>query len=197
MIRINLRPIRISKRQEAVRKELIVGGVGLTALLVVAMFFYTMLGSEVGRVKGENASMKQELDQLSKTVRRVEEVDEMKAELQTKLGVIGELKARKLGPVHMMDELSTATPEKLTLTGLSEKDGRLLLEGFALNHEIIAQFNSNLEMSEWFDEVFLISIEEEEQEGFRFQSFSIQGELVVPGQDNNDASADGSQGGGD
>ena len=41
-------------------------------------------------------------------------------------------------------------------------------------------------MSDWFDEVFLIAIEEEEQEGFRFQSFSIQGDLVVPGQDNDE-----------
>ena len=91
----------------------------------------------------------------------------------------------------MMDEISTATPEKLTLTGLSEQDGRILLEGFALNHEIIAQFNSNLEMSDWFDEVFLIAIEEEEQEGFRFQSFSIQGDLVVPGQDKDDSETGG------
>jgi type IV pilus assembly protein PilN len=116
-------------------------------------------------------------------VKRVEEVDAMKTDLETKLGVINTLKARKAGPVHMMDEISIATPEKLTLTGLSEKDGRILLEGFALNHEIIAQFNSNLEMSDWFDEVFLIEIEEEETEGFRFQSFSIQGELIVPGQE--------------
>jgi type IV pilus assembly protein PilN len=183
MIRINLRPIRISKRQEAVRRELIVGGVGLFSMLVVVYAFFTMLGGEVNRVKGENASMKQELDQLSKTVKRVEEVDALKIDLETKLGVINTLKARKAGPVHMLDEISTASPEKLTLTGLSEKDGRILLEGFALNHEIIAQFNSNLEMSDWFDEVFLIEIEEEETEGFRFQSFSIQGELVVPGQD--------------
>lgn len=191
MIRINLRPVRISKRQEAVRRELILGGIGLAAMFVVVFFFYTVLGSEVSRVKAENASMKQELDQLSKTVARVEEVDAMKQELETKLNVINDLKARKAGPVHMMDEISTATPEKLTLTGLSEQDGRILLEGFALNHEIIAQFNSNLEMSDWFDEVFLIAIEEEEQEGFRFQSFSIQGDLVVPGRDNDETERGG------
>jgi type IV pilus assembly protein PilN len=119
----------------------------------------------------------------------------MKTDLETKLGVINTLKARKAGPVHMMDEISIATPEKLTLTGLSEKDGRILLEGFALNHEIIAQFNSNLEMSDWFDEVFLIEIQEEETEGFRFQSFSIQGELIVPGQEE-DALKKNEEGGG-
>lgn len=183
MIRINLRPVRISKRLESVRRELLIGSIGLVGLSLAALAFYSMLGGEVEKVKGENASMKQELDQLSKTVKRVEEVDAMKVDLQTKLGVINTLKARKAGPVHMMDEISIATPEKLTLTGLSEKDGRILLEGFALNHEIIAQFNSNLEMSDWFDEVFLIEIEEEETEGFRFQSFSIQGELIVPGQE--------------
>jgi type IV pilus assembly protein PilN len=191
MIRINLRPIRISKRQEAVRRELIVGGVGLGAMIVVVYFFYSMLGGEVDRVKGENLGMEQELDKLSKLVKRVEEVDALKTDLETKLGVINTLKARKAGPVHMMDEISTASPEKLTLTGLSEKDGRILLEGFALNHEIIAQFNSNLEMSDWFDEVFLIEIEEQETEGFRFQSFSIQGELVVPGQNEPEKETEG------
>ena len=195
MIRINLRPVRISKRQESVRRELIIGGIGLTGLLLAAFALYSILGGEVDKVKGENASMKQELDQLSKTVKRVEEVDAMKADLETKLGVINSLKARKAGPVHMMDEISTATPEKLTLTGLSETDGRILLSGFALNHEIIAQFNSNLEMSDWFDEVFLIEIEEEETEGFRFQSFSIQGELVVPGQDDADGNKNAEGGG--
>jgi len=162
---------------------LIVGAVGLSAMMLVVIFFYFMLGGEVNRVKGENASMNQELDQLSKTVKRVEEVDAMKTELETKLSVINSLKKRKEGPVHMMDEISTATPEKLTLTGLSEQNGRILLEGYALNHEIIAQFNSNLEMSDWFDEVFLIEIAESEEEGYRLQSFSIQGELVVPGQE--------------
>ena len=88
MIKINLRPIRISKRQEAVRRELVVGAVGLSAMMLVVLFFYVMLGGEVDRIKGENASMKQELDQLSKTVKRVEEVDAMKAELETKLSVI-------------------------------------------------------------------------------------------------------------
>jgi type IV pilus assembly protein PilN len=195
MIRINLRPVRISKRQESVRRELLIGAIGLTGLLLGAFALYSMLGGEVDKVKGENASMKQELDQLSKTVKRVEEVDAMKADLETKLGVINSLKARKAGPVHMMDEISTATPEKLTLTGLSETDGRILLEGFALNHEIIAQFNSNLEMSDWFDEVFLIEIEEEETEGFRFQSFSIQGELVVPGQEEADGKKNAEGGG--
>jgi type IV pilus assembly protein PilN len=195
MIRINLRPVRISKRQESVRRELLIGAIGLTGLLLGAFALYSILGGEVDKVKGENASMKQELDQLSKTVKRVEEVDAMKADLETKLGVINSLKARKAGPVHMMDEISTATPEKLTLTGLSETDGRILLEGFALNHEIIAQFNSNLEMSDWFDEVFLIEIEEEETEGFRFQSFSIQGELVVPGQEEADGKKNAEGGG--
>jgi type IV pilus assembly protein PilN len=195
MIRINLRPVRISKRLEAVRRELLIGSIGLAGLFLAAFAFYSMLGGEVEEVKGENASMKQELDQLSKTVKRVEEVDAMKTDLETKLGVINTLKARKAGPVHMMDEISIATPEKLTLTGLSEKDGRILLEGFALNHEIIAQFNSNLEMSDWFDEVFLIEIQEEETEGFRFQSFSIQGELIVPGQEE-DALKKNEEGGG-
>tara|TARA_B110000037_G_C17018107_1_gene464099 strand:- start:26 stop:622 length:597 start_codon:yes stop_codon:yes gene_type:complete len=180
MIRINLLPIRISKRQEAVRQEVLLSGIGLAVVLGVGVFFSTQLSSDIGEAKANNATMNQEIEVLNQTVRRVEEVDQLRAELQLKLDIISELKATKSGPVHMLAELSLATPEKLTLSKLHEEDYQISLEGYALSPEVISDFMTNLDTSIWFEEVYLIEMEGEVQDGRRLNTFTIQATFVLP-----------------
>ena len=180
MIRINLLPIRISKRQEAVRQEVLISGLGLAGFLGVGMFFSVQVGADIDGVKADNATMSQEIEVLNQTVRRVEEVDQLRAELQLKLDIISELKATKSGPVHMLAELSLATPEKLTLTELHEEDYQISLEGYALSPEVISDFMTNLDTSIWFEEVYLIEMEGEVQDGRRLNTFTIHATFKLP-----------------
>lgn len=180
MIRINLLPIRISKRQEAVRQEVLFSGIGLAVVLGVGVFFSTQLGADIGETKANNATMNQEIEVLNQTVRRVEEVDQLRAELQLKLDIISELKATKSGPVHMLAELSLATPEKLTLSKLHEENYQISIEGYALSPEVISDFMTNLDTSIWFEEVYLIEMEGEVQDGRRLNTFTIQATFVLP-----------------
>jgi type IV pilus assembly protein PilN len=182
MIRINLLPIRISKRQEAVRQEVLFSGFGLAIILGVGIFFSVQVGADIDAVKADNATMSQEIEVLNQTVRRVEEVDQLRAELQLKLDIISELKATKSGPVHMLAELSLATPEKLTLTELHEEDYQISLEGYALSPEVISDFMTNLDTSIWFKDVYLIEMEGEVQDGRRLNTFTIQATFVLPGE---------------
>jgi type IV pilus assembly protein PilN len=108
-------------------------------------------------------------------------MEELKADLERKLGVIKQLKANKTGPVHMLDQLSEATPEKLQLISLDEKQGKIQLTGVAVNNEVISQFMSNLERSEYFTDVFLNEIDQSEKDGVKLKDFSIRSRLVVPG----------------
>ena len=82
----------------------------------------------------------------------------------------------------MLDEISNATPEKLTLTSLREERRRLSIQGYAVSNEVISQFLSQMELSDWFDEVYLIEIDQEEQDGYKLKTFSITAQLVVPGE---------------
>jgi type IV pilus assembly protein PilN len=182
MIRINLLPLRVSKRQEAVRQEVLLSGMGLAVFLGVGVFFSMQVGASIGDVKADNATMSQEIEVLNQTVRRVEEVDQLRAELQLKLDIITQLKATKSGPVHMLAELSLATPEKLTLTELHEEDYQISLEGYALSPEVISDFMTNLDTSIWFEEVYLIEMEGEVQDGRRLNTFTIQATFVLPGE---------------
>ena len=97
------------------------------------------------------------------------------------------MKLNKHGPVHLLDELSNATPEKLTLTGLQEQKRNLSITGMAVSNEVISQFLSNMEQSDWFDDVYLIEIDQDEQNGYKLKTFSITARLIVPGIRDNEA----------
>ena len=194
MIRINLLPIKTSRRQEAVKGELVMAGVAAGAVLVVLLGLQFVLTSRVGTIEAENAVLNTELKQLEASVKDVENLEQMKADVMKKLGVINRLKANKSGPVHMLDQLSQATPEKLQLQSLDERDGRIELTGIAVSNEVISQFLSNLERSEYFTDVFLNEIDQSDKDGVKLKDFSITARLVVPGAEADPAPEAGSEG---
>lgn len=181
MIRINLLPVKISRRQEAVRSELMLAGVVGGVLVAVMAAAFISVQSRVNTVRAENADLQEEIRRVEEIAKDVQKKEELKVELQRKLGVIKQLKASKSGPVHMMDELSLATPEKLQLQQLDEQSRRLQLTGVAVSNEVISQFLTNLEQSEYFDDVFLNAIDQVDEEGVKLKNFSISARLVVPG----------------
>lgn len=179
MIRINLLPVRESRRLESVKRELAFGGLVAVVLLAACVAAFVLIQARVSDVKARNAVLEQEIKNLKAIVARVDEVDALKQELQKKLDVIGELKTNKKGPVHMMDELANATPEKLTITGLQERNRQLTMVGYAVSNEVISQFLSNLEQSDWFEDVYLIEIDSSEIDGYTVREFSVTARLVV------------------
>ncbi len=181
MIRINLLPVRVSRRQEQARRDLLIGALVLLVVVVVCAVLFVVQQARLSDLRATNAALKTDIENLKRIVAQVDETDKLNQELQRKLDVIRRLKASKTGPVRMLDELSSATPERLHLTSLEEKNGQVTLEGAAVSNEVISQFLSNLEQSEWFDDVFLIEIDQEEVQGYKLKTFSVTARLVVPG----------------
>ncbi len=181
MIRVNLLPIRKSRRAEALRTELTLAGLALLALVLIIAVVQVWTQLSIGEAQAENARLKNKIEEMKAVVTRVEEIEALKADLQKKLQVIKELKANKAGPVRLLDELAQATPEKLQLTSLEEKEGLIKLAGVSVSNEVISQFLSNLEGSEYLREVYLNAIEQKDVDGVKLKSFSVTMRLIVPG----------------
>ena len=181
MIRINLVPQKRNRRQEAVRGELtFVGGGGVLLVLLLGLVHGVAM-ARINSLASENAALEREINQMKEVVKEVDEAERFKADLQRKLHVIKQLKANKSGPVRMLDELAMSTPDKLQLVSLEETSSRLKITGISVSNEVISQFLSNLEQSEYFTDVYLNAIDQTEQEGVRLKSFSITARLVMPG----------------
>ena len=181
MIRINLLPVRSTKRHEAVKRELTWGGIGagVLGLLLAGFLFVTV--SSVSAAQSTNKRLERDLANLDAVIAAVDTLEKQNEDLRTKLSVIEGLRKDKTGPVHLMAEVSNAIPDKASLTLLKEEDRKLTLQGLAGANEVISQFLINLEKSEWLTEVYLISIDQDEIEGFNLKTFVISAQLTVPG----------------
>ena len=183
MIRINLLPIRHSRRQEQVRNEMVVAGFGLGIVCVGMGVMYMLVANQVSAAQESNDLLKKQINKTKQVVAEVDEQERLAQDLRTKLGVIMGLKANRVGPVHMLDELSQATPERLQLRSVEEDNRKVGVTGVAVTNEVISQFLSNLEESDYFSEVYLNAIDQTEIGGIKLKEFSITAKLVVPGFD--------------
>ncbi len=75
MIRINLLPIKTSRRQEEVRNELILTGLGGAVAILVVVVLLVIQGAQVNRVKAENAKLQRDIEHKEEILREVEEME--------------------------------------------------------------------------------------------------------------------------
>lgn len=159
MIKINLLPVRTSKKQEAARREALLALAGGAVALFAGLALWGVTQVQLSSVLSENQTLQNEIDRLSADAKRVDEMEKFEQDLQRKLDVIDELRAKKTGPVHMLDDMSTAAPERLTLTRLTEKSENLEIEGIAVSNSVISEYLRALDASPYFEQVFLKDIE--------------------------------------
>lgn len=183
MIRINLLPVRQNRRLEAARRDLLLSILGGVAVLGLTFAGWAALNVQLAAQQSKNAALKEEVEKLQADVAKVDEIEKLQKELKQKLGVIDGLRARKQGPVHMLDDLATSSPDNLRLTALEQKGNDLKISGVSVNNETISQFLRALDASPYFGDVFLQDIESTAPDpdfGAELKAFRLSAKLTVP-----------------
>jgi type IV pilus assembly protein PilN len=155
MIRINLLPVRVSKKKAAGKQQLL-----LFALLILAGFVGNFVWSST-RAADLNArqakvrSTREEIAQLDRIIGEVKNIKEQQAALREKLDILAQLKANRSGPVRVLAGLAELTPKRLSLTKLDEKGGALTFTGVAATIDDVSEFMSALKANPHFSAVEL------------------------------------------
>ena len=147
MLRINLLPVKASKKHEGVRQEL-VASLGLIVVVGCGLYVWsTSASSDLSAMDTRIATVRQEIAQLKQDVVRVEDFKTKADVLEKKIAVITKLQEQRTGPAHLLDDLAVILNEqkKVWLTKLAEGGGKLTLEGGAMEHENISDFQLALE----------------------------------------------------
>ena len=179
MIRVNLLPVRVSRRFEAVKNEVTIASIVALAMLVGAGAFHYTVMSDVSKEEEFVYTWRSKVKKKQKTIQRVSDLKAKAAELEGRKQVINRLKAQKLGPVRMLDEIAKAAPDKLRLLSIEEKAGEVSLLGRATSNDVIAEFAHKLDNSPFFEEVYINTSEQEIEENVKVKEFSITARLVV------------------
>ena len=155
MIRINLLPVRVSKKATAGKQQIV-----LFVALIVAGYIGNFLwaqsrGAEVKSRVQKVQKTREEIVQLDRIIGEVKNIKDQQAALREKLDILGELKANRSGPVKVMDALATLTPKRLWITKLDEKGGNAVLTGQATTFDDVSNFMTALKGNPQFANVEL------------------------------------------
>jgi type IV pilus assembly protein PilN len=155
MIRINLLSV---DRERTKRTALIPAGQRVTlaaslivlgTFLFVGWWFWSLHQASV-RVDDDLARGEREMQQLRSVLAQVQKFESSKAQLQQRVTLIEQLRRGQSGPVHILDEIVKAVPDRLWLTELTQKGDDIVLAGMTTSFTGLSDFVANLEGSKWF-----------------------------------------------
>lgn len=182
MIKINLLPKgREAKKKEGIREQIVV-------LVTAVVILFLLIGVLHSRIKGQITSTqkmiietKAEITRLDNLIKEVNDIEVKRKNLQDKLTVIENLEKGRVGSVMFMDKMSQMIPEKLWLTALTESQGRVNLNGYAIDNQTVAKFIDNLEKSDVFHEVIFGSSNQIMYEKYKMVNFNLSLKASLPG----------------
>lgn len=180
MIYINLLPVRAAQKKEKLREQIIIL---VISLLLVVGACGAIYGALLGKISDEKVAIQkkeQEIARLKKDIGEVGRFKKLQEELRGKLDILEKLTAGKTGPVHLLEELSNAVPEKLWVDAFKEADGVISLSGVALNEETIAEFLQKLEASPYYEQVELKLVDQVVKSKIKLHKFDISCRVEVP-----------------
>jgi len=155
MIRINLIPVRVTKKELAIRNQAVVAGIVLVTALGSIGFLHVNITGQISATEKNITETQRKLKELETTVKKIEQFKAQKADLEKKLDIIAKLVAGRSGPVSLMLELSLSSPEKLWINKLSIKGSSMELAGIADTEKTIIDFSQNLKQQKHISDVQL------------------------------------------
>jgi type IV pilus assembly protein PilN len=176
MMHINLLPVKAARKQVNARQELFIL-LGVFIAVLAALYAFSMVvDSGIAEAQERVAGVQRELEKVKQGVARVQEF-KTKAELfERKLKVVDDLKQKKFGPAHMLDDLAAILTDekKVWLTRIDEQNGSLTLEGCAMEHQDISEFQRALERrSTLFKSIKLGNVSTVRKEGVSYVEFRL------------------------
>jgi type IV pilus assembly protein PilN len=181
MLQINLLPVREARRKEDLRQLLMLSTFMLLLVGAAIGFIHSNLSEEISLSNGRIHQMQRDIDQYKPQLDQVVAFRAKKSELENKIGVIEELDHARSGPVRLLSELASRTPERLWLTSLSTKGSVIMMKGQSLDNDLLALFLRRLGESAYFEDVDLDKTELGNQRGgLRLMNFSVRAVLVNP-----------------
>lgn len=158
MIRINL----LAAERGAAKKTRAAGGVTtaqrvtigaaliLLSTLVTMGWWYWSLHERSARADEEIIAAETKAQQLRSVLAQVQKYETRKAVLQQRVTLIEQLRKGQSGPVHILDEVSKALPDRLWLVSMAQHDRDFTFDCRTTSLTGVSDFVANLEASSWF-----------------------------------------------
>ena len=173
MIRINLLPVRVSKKKVAGRQQLLLMALVVILALILNWIWTTSRASELASREAKLKRTRDDIAQLERIIGEVKNIKAQQAALKEKLEVLDRLKAGRSGPVKLLDQLAQIMPKRLELKKMDEKAGVITFDGSAATIDDVSEFMAALKNTPYFSNVELKRTTAATHNGFRAVDFLV------------------------
>jgi type IV pilus assembly protein PilN len=156
MIRINLLATErraakaVASGIQAGQKMMVIGSLVLILTAVGIGWRYWALDQQKAEVVREIESARREEARLQEILKQVQEFENRRKMLESRVALIDELRKGQTAPVHMVDQISRALPDMTWLSSMQQSGYTVTLQGRCLSLTSLSDFIGNLEASRFF-----------------------------------------------
>ena len=158
MIRINLLPMT-----EQVKPKVALPSISAAAPFIIFCALVAALAAvstlqtvRLRHLRGEISALKAEAIELAPLIQRIDQLTRERELTLKRLAVIENLDQDRLARVRLTDELAKRLPDYMWLTGFSEQNGSIVLNGVTFSNLLVAELIRTLERSVYYDQVDLV-----------------------------------------
>lgn len=174
MTRINLLPWREALRER--RRRLFYSGLVAAALagVLVGIIGSLYLNGLIERQQERNRFLTEQIGQLDKQLAELKELRTLIDGIVARKNVIESLRARRVEPVLLFDELPRRLPEATFLESLERRDALVTLRGVSQSNARVSETMRSLDASPHLTDVRLIETLGLDRNGQRVVRFALQ-----------------------
>lgn len=173
MIRINLLPVRVSKKRVAGRQQLLFLALAVVLAVILNWLWYSARAADLASHEAKLKRTREDIAQLERIIGEVKNIKAQQAALKEKLDVLEKLKAGRSGPVKLLDELAQIVPKRLELKKMEEKGGVVTFDGSAATIDDVSAFMTALKGTPYFSGIELKKTTAATRSGFKVVDFLI------------------------
>jgi type IV pilus assembly protein PilN len=172
--RINLLPWREAERKRRQREFLAMAAACATATLVIGLAIHMQIGHLIDGQQARNDFLRREISEINRQIREIQELEQTKANLLTRMDVIQQLQQSRPREVRLFDELLSAVPQSVVLTRIEQRGTEVIIEGRAQSNARVSALMRNIEASPWIGDPRLLLIEHRDKTGTGLSHFRMQ-----------------------
>lgn len=173
MAKINLLPWREELRQELRKQFLVVLAGSVVFALVVLLGANRVYNSWVDNQNNRNAYVQRNIDELSRQVAEIKELEAKRRQLLDRMKVIQDLQGTRPLVVHVFDEMVRTLPDGVFYQSLSRNDMTIDITGVAESNNRVSSLMRALDKSDWYESPNLTSVQAATEFGEQASSFKM------------------------
>jgi Tfp pilus assembly protein PilN len=174
-----LKEVSAPLAEAAPKKKPEIGNLVLLLLIVIVAALFFLQKQAVNRERSLLAQAQEEKGKLQYVVATLKQLEQQKASLESKIGLINQLMSHQDAIVRIMGELSASLPEWVWLQEATYNNQALTIKGKALSNNLIADFIANLENCPSFSNVNLVSSTQRTIQSRQYLEFSLTAGVVL------------------